>query len=58
MDISAKITSVEAELVQLKNELVGVSEAEKLELRKQITVKEAQLTELYRHIPVEPPAGK
>jgi hypothetical protein len=50
--MDAKITSVEAELVELKSLLLTTTGDERIAIRGQITAKENQLTELYKHMPI------
>jgi hypothetical protein len=51
MDINAEITAIKADIVELKAQLQGTTGEERIAIRNQIIVKEAQLTELYKHLP-------
>jgi hypothetical protein len=48
MDINAKITSIEAELAELKTQLQGTIGEEKIALQNRITATQNSLTELFK----------
>jgi hypothetical protein len=53
MDVNAEIVSIKAKLVELEQQLLTATGDREREhdLRNQITAKEYQLTELYKHLP-------
>jgi hypothetical protein len=51
MDINSKITSIEAELAELKTQVLTATGEERIAIRAQITATQNSLTELYKHLP-------